>query len=499
VPFLFGGILALLLAGGGAGAAWYLNLLPASPSAQPRPAAKLTGPVSAAPSKADMALEMIAEGKHQDALQHLEKATPKSPEAMLKSLIEFKEQAPKIPVKDNKSDLALQEALAKFQQLQKQQQDLETAKAQSDKSLKDINDALAKAGVKDANDLDNLVAGAKGGAAAMKKDLDDLMKARDAAVKGREAVESELKSLDAAVEAALAELKEGNFLGNDPDKLKQLVEGTKKARQSGQSPLASTLGSLIGAFGGISKTPADVFSQALSSAKLSAAAAAAKTQDAFAESPEKRLDTMIALLGGRGVGEAKELEAFKRYIDGVRSKDSKVNPELRVKALYADALLQRSQQNIPAARQSLEQAIVEARAIKGGEALQTAATQALKELNQTTVRTADTTFQPNPLLADKHFSTGLDLFWNKNYTAAEVEFTKALTFYDEDARYCYFLGMARYLQGSTQKRKLAETDFERGVQLELARHPGAREINSSLERVQGDMRRLVNSYREKLQ
>ncbi len=128
-------------------------------------------------------------------------------------------------------------------------------------------------------------------------------------------------------------------------------------------------------------------------------------------------------------------------------------------------------------------------------------TQELQEIidNHPAFRQPDYVLQPNPLMADKHFGTGLELFWARNYAGAEIEFNKAITFYDEDARYRYFLGMSRYLQGTPQKRKLAEFDFEKGVQLELARHPGVREINASLERVQGDLRRLLNAYRERPQ
>ena len=559
---------------------------------------------------------------------------------------------------------------------------------------------------------------------------------RAEAVKERDAMANALKNQGAAVDAALMELKEGNYLGTDPDPLKLLVEGTKKARLSGQSPLGSSLGGLLGAFGGMASAPGDIFKKALDNAKLSAALAAAKTQNVFAETPEHRLDTIVTLLSDRSYADAKELESFKRFIDWVRSKDAKTSGETRAKALYAEALMQRNQQNTAGARQVLDLAIKEAQAAKGGAAVQAAADKTLTELtnpavyfgprvdqkiaagqlkeavnelnaalksvpdqphlslkraqvtldaapagkidpgvqklirddaeaarkdptlaaesfylvgrlegqngeltkaeeyyraafklagagpqadryraalarvllrdragfsqlnddpeeectlltdddlpaeaqtggdgpvdaegrkrleesikiaeeliqtdnpktqgegymllgvaqaklgkmteglknlvkglrlsnpswstqeleqiisNHPAFRQPDFVLQPNPLMADKHFGNGLELFWTRNYAGAEIEFTKAITFYDEDARYRYFLGMARFLQGTPQKRKLAEFDFEKGVQLELSRHPGAREVNASLERVQGDLRRLVNAYRERPQ
>ena len=109
----------------------------------------------------------------------------------------------------------------------------------------------------------------------------------------------------------------------------------------------------------------------------------------------------------------------------------------------------------------------------------------------------DIAIQANPLQAERHFGKGLDYFWSKKYADAEEEFKKAIAHFDQDARYRYFLGMSRYLQNSKEKKALADNDFEQGVRLELARRPGAREVNASLERVQGEMRRVLNTYREK--
>jgi len=105
--------------------------------------------------------------------------------------------------------------------------------------------------------------------------------------------------------------------------------------------------------------------------------------------------------------------------------------------------------------------------------------------------------QPNPAMAEKHFSRGLDFFWARRYTDAESELVKAVALYDDDARYRYFLGMARYMQGTTDKRKLAGLDFDKGAQLERSRHPSSREVNASLERVQGYLRTLIDGYRER--
>jgi len=109
----------------------------------------------------------------------------------------------------------------------------------------------------------------------------------------------------------------------------------------------------------------------------------------------------------------------------------------------------------------------------------------------------DAATEPSPILAEKHFSRGLDQFWAKRYPDAEIEFVKAIGFSDDDARYRYFLGLSRYVQGSAEKKKMADLDFEKGAQLEMSRHPSVREVNSSLERIQGDLRRVLAGYRER--
>jgi hypothetical protein len=217
---------------------------------------------------------------------------------------------------------------------------------------------------------------------AMAKERDDslkngeaMAKERDEAVKSREADLKAREALNSAVEAALTELKDGNLLGNDPDKMKQLVEGVKNARMAAQA-----------------------------AAKGSQPDVAAKTPST--ELPRKnRVDEMV---------------------------------KAPVAAL-----------------------------------------------------------EPNPLLAEKHFSKGLDFFWGRRYADAEMEFVKTILFYDDDARYRYFLGLSRYLQGTSDKRTLAGADFEKGAHLERLRHPSTREVNASLERVQGQLRKVIDNYRER--
>jgi hypothetical protein len=693
VPFLFGGFLATLALGGGAAAAWYFNVVPPSPTAEKKPAIK---PVAAMPTPQ----AIVQEGGEASGAQL--KAVEDKLAALTATAAKEADDRKQLEqdyaaLKNNLMDANVPQDP---DQIKSFVADLVGAR----KKLAEINDGLAKAGIKDltAKKITELAAGQ----AALAKDHDALVKDRDAVVKDRDGLAKDRDALNAAIDAALKELKDGQYLEDDPDRAKQLVEGTKNAR------LAREL-------------------------------IAAKAQNAFAATPDQRLATILVLLGDRGFTDAKELASLKVYLDWIRSKDSGASPEARAKALYAEALLERNRGNAAASALALDQLSKEGEALKSLPALQTAAAKTLKELNDPAayylpaverqlaagqIKTAvnelnagltafpgqpllllkraqltfdaagpgkfdaatqkqiredaeaarkdpalvaesfyvvgrmeerngdlakaeesyraafklagpgeqgdryraalarvlqrelstaagdeeetlqltsaedeqpeiavnsplpapaqvpgegaadpaakkrleesikiaedlikredprtkgegymilgaaqarlgksteglknfvkglrlanpdwstqeldrmianhpafqepDTAMQPNPLMAEKHFGRGLDFFWARRYAEAESEFVKAISYYDDDARYRYFLGMSRYWQGSTDKTRLAQVDFQKGAQLERLRHPGVRDVNSSLERVQGDMRKVIDSYRERAQ
>ncbi len=109
----------------------------------------------------------------------------------------------------------------------------------------------------------------------------------------------------------------------------------------------------------------------------------------------------------------------------------------------------------------------------------------------------DASNRPNPVLAEKHFGEGLHLYWSGRYPEAEVQFKQAIDYFSQDARYYYYLGLAQLAQRTTLKRDQAYYSFEKGAQLEAMGRPGIAEINFSLERVQGNLRQLLNSFRNK--
>ena len=107
---------------------------------------------------------------------------------------------------------------------------------------------------------------------------------------------------------------------------------------------------------------------------------------------------------------------------------------------------------------------------------------------------------PNPVMSERHFGEGLHFYWSKQYAEAEQQFRQAVKYYDKDARYQYYLGLAQL--GQKTKRDAALFSFEKGARLEAnaaSTNPlVVRDVNASLERVQGELRQVLNSYRYKV-
>ncbi len=103
--------------------------------------------------------------------------------------------------------------------------------------------------------------------------------------------------------------------------------------------------------------------------------------------------------------------------------------------------------------------------------------------------------QPNPALAESHFGNGVHLYFEGKYPQAEGQFLKAIFYHKNDARYHYFLGLARHAQKSQSKEILAEHSIKAGAFLEIQDLPTSREINLSLERVQGPLRQYLNGIK----
>jgi hypothetical protein len=112
--------------------------------------------------------------------------------------------------------------------------------------------------------------------------------------------------------------------------------------------------------------------------------------------------------------------------------------------------------------------------------------------NHPAFRRPDSLKPPDQLLAEKHFGNGLRFYFDRQYPQAEKELLEAVRYNDQDARYLYYLGLSRLLQG---KREFALEDFRVGARLERQEKPSPAAVAGSLERVQGPIRQTLNKYR----
>ncbi len=95
--------------------------------------------------------------------------------------------------------------------------------------------------------------------------------------------------------------------------------------------------------------------------------------------------------------------------------------------------------------------------------------------------------------AEKDYARGLQRYFARRYAEAEKEFARAVDGNDQDARYYYFLGLARLAQN---KPGVMEA-FNQGAKLQLANKPPSATVYDSLERIQGSPRRLIDQALER--
>jgi hypothetical protein len=102
---------------------------------------------------------------------------------------------------------------------------------------------------------------------------------------------------------------------------------------------------------------------------------------------------------------------------------------------------------------------------------------------------------PDPLQAEAFFARGLRFYYDRRYEDAERELLDAVHYSDQDARYLYFLGLARLAQPG--KRDLALEDFRQAARLEKQDKPNRLAVSAALEKVQGPARRILNEVRDR--
>jgi hypothetical protein len=287
--------------------------------------------------------------------------------------------------------------------------------------------------------------------AQAKLDNNDLEGAADdaeAAVKGGAGVEGQL------IAARIAE-RQGNAAGAAQlyrEVLKVAKSGSPVYRQA-QLGLARTL--LRATQQPAPKTPAanEVSAQLILLTTLLAAPGDSPT-DANVEEALKLADELIA--SGEYLGHiirADALASMRRYTDALQEYEKGVRL-LKVLPREYDDVLDRIIKNHPSLRTDV-------------------------------VRSTD------PELGNRRFDEGLQFFFDGKHARAEKAFVTALD-NARDARYLYYLGLTRWLQG---KKSEAADDFKAAALLERQSRPAPRIISDSLERVQGEPRSVLNEYR----
>ena len=71
----------------------------------------------------------------------------------------------------------------------------------------------------------------------------------------------------------------------------------------------------------------------------------------------------------------------------------------------------------------------------------------------------DVTTRPNQYLAEYHYAQGRQLYFDGKCREAEAHLKQAVTYFDQDARYMYFLGLAQVAQCTKIKRDAADLIF----------------------------------------
>jgi hypothetical protein len=113
--------------------------------------------------------------------------------------------------------------------------------------------------------------------------------------------------------------------------------------------------------------------------------------------------------------------------------------------------------------------------------------------NHPALKRPDRLAAANPFEAERHYAVGLREYFDGRPADAEKQFTTALEFYDLDARYFYFLGLAKL----AQNKRDAYEDFEHAARLERRGLPTREAVSAALERIQGPVRKTLNESREK--
>lgn len=386
---------------------------------------------------------------------------------------------------------ATTDALAAVEPLKK---DVDAAKKEATDAKKDLLTAQ-----KDATDAKAALDGAK-------KDATEAMRlAADADAKRVDA-EKKLKAADDSVALVVKELK-ANKLLDDKDDVTKLPEGLRKlaamsasgdAKKAAEA-LTAALKERDDAKAALTKAEADVKTavakaEADAKVKLTKAEADAKAATDAAAKAKTDADKLVA-------------DAMKAADDKLKAAVDDATKDLKKQAADATAAAKKAQDDLTAAKatakadaEAAAKAKVDeanAKVVAAEKALDTKvkALEAEYAAKLAEARTGAVKLVPAEMeaseKASRSYADGLAAYRGGRYSAAEAAFATATQTNPADARYWYYLGLARTQTGTTG----ADDAFKKGAQMEAINKPSVREIDAALERLSFADKQRVNKYR----
>lgn len=285
-----------------------------------------------------------------------------------------------------------------------------------------------------------------------KKDAEDKAKAATEADAKRIDAEKKLKTADDAVAGVLKELKASKLI-DEKDDASKLPDAVKK--------LAAVAAS------GDAKKAAE------------ALVAAQKERDAAVAALTKaEADTKIA----QDAATKAKTDADKLVADAMKSADEKV------KTAADEATKELKKQ--------LADATTKAEADKKAGDAKLKSLEADFAVKLAEARAGVVKLVPAEMEADekasRSYATGLTAYRGGKYADAQTAFAAATDINPADARYWYYLGLARTQTGTTG----AEDAFKKGAEMEARNKPGTRFIDAALERLSFTDKQRVNKYRQ---
>lgn len=356
---------------------------------------------------------------------------------------------------------------------------LKELKAKLEKADKDFKDAdaLAKkyeteltAAKKDLDDAKKLADDAKKTADDAKKLLDDKTKEYDAAA-------AKLKTADETVAGVVKELQANKLIPADADltKLPALMKDIAATAASADAKKA--VEALLKANKELEAVKAD-----LAKAAKAVDDAKAAVKDAMTDADKKvaaakaEADKLVAVTKA----DADKLIAAK-LADAVKAQDA-LAAKIKAEQAARDADQDKFQKDLAAEAEKFKKALAAKEEQFAAVLAQARAGGAVP------LSTGEKVGRDR---AAKAFGDGFVAYDAGRFADAEAAFLAATKDDPNDARYWYFLGLARWAAGVST----AEEAFKKGADLEARNKPAAPVVSASLERIQGPARRVLAAHR----